>query len=58
MLIFGTFWEPHKLFLVHGQGRALPWGSSQEVEMNANCEGLAYRAGGMSPTHIAGNGYL
>lgn len=31
MLIFGTFWEPHKLFLVRGQGRALPRGSSQEA---------------------------
>lgn len=41
-LIFGNFWEPHKLFLVHEQGHALPWGSSQEVEMNANCEGFTH----------------
>lgn len=40
-LIFGTYWEPHKLFLVHGQGRALPWGSSQEVKVNASYEGFA-----------------
>lgn len=42
VLIFGTCWEPHNLFLVRGQRRALPWGSSQEVEVNADAEGFAH----------------
>lgn len=40
-LIFGIYWKPHTLFLVHGQRRALPCSSSQEVEVHISYESFA-----------------
>lgn len=59
MLIFGTYWEPHKLFLVHGQERAVLCGSSQEVEVNASSEGFTQHVEEESALYTQlGMGYL
>lgn len=35
----------------------MPWGSSQEVEVNASSEDLLPRGGSISPAHTAGDGF-